>query len=828
MGKLEPAGVTLEAKGFKEYLNRLDRVEKKNREVFDQEFKGTTKSFKEVTRAAKIYEQQIENARKEQERFRREQEKSRIEQKKLATAQKQQRQIATASAIAGGAVIGREAIQFAKESINLAREQARVEAQLATAIQSTGGAAGLSSRELRNLASELQNTTNFGDEATIAAESLLLTFTNIGSDVFPETVRLTQDLATAMNKDLSSAALQVGKALNDPVAGLASLKEASIQFTPEQQAQVKNFVEINDLASAQGIILAELSRQFGGSAEAAREADNGIIALGNSFSDLQEQVGFLLLDLGETSNLTRETTGFFDSLSASIKGFRAEIGQGDTSDAITGLQQQISGLEKARDQLAAGGTFSDQFLETIGLVDTAKEAERLNGIIAELNQELQGLEIQAVAEDTEELARAQENAVNSTAALGNELSENLAPALRQAEQLQLSFARAAEDSARRQGRQVEKLRKTQEKERDKFLADQIKEFDKFNADLLKDIQSAQTKLNEARLSGNDDRLREQAKLHRDLRQAQDRFNLSQAQSERRFQLSDRRLRAEGDILALQELRENRGLEKLEDKENFELQRDQQKDDGKEQQKERDRQRRETVQALERDLADLQNSFGEQQAAFLADQDEEFRLLLVKQQEQRDAQQLAFREQAEDRRINQARQLEDLGRSLADQEDLTEQGAKDIAAQIEKVFGIDGIADTIFAGFSARTESEFRNLFATVSGIARNAGSLLGGGASRSSPRGGGRDRPLQFQEGGVVPGPVGAPVAAVIHGGETVIPATHQMVAPVIPSQNVNVSMSGGFNITGGEQAGEASVQMAVDEMTSSFEIAVRRLIRKG
>ena len=30
---------------------------------------------------------------------------------------------------------------------------------------------------------------------------------------------------------------------------------------------------------------------------------------------------------------------------------------------------------------------------------------------------------------------------------------------------------------------------------------------------------------------------------------------------------------------------------------------------------------------------------------------------------------------------------------------------------------------------------------------------------------------LGFQEGGVVPGPIGAPTPAIVHGGETIIPA---------------------------------------------------------
>jgi len=40
--------------------------------------------------------------------------------------------------------------------------------------------------------------------------------------------------------------------------------------------------------------------------------------------------------------------------------------------------------------------------------------------------------------------------------------------------------------------------------------------------------------------------------------------------------------------------------------------------------------------------------------------------------------------------------------------------------------------------------------------------------------------------------------------------------------------MSGGFNITGGEQAGQVAVEAAIVEMTDTWEIAVKRAIRRG
>jgi hypothetical protein len=53
------------------------------------------------------------------------------------------------------------------------------------------------------------------------------------------------------------------------------------------------------------------------------------------------------------------------------------------------------------------------------------------------------------------------------------------------------------------------------------------------------------------------------------------------------------------------------------------------------------------------------------------------------------------------------------------------------------------------------------------------------------------------------------------------------MNAPTIPSQNLNVNMSGGFDISGGEVAGEAATRQAITEMTDAFEIVVKRLGRQ-
>ncbi len=163
------------------------------------------------------------------------------------------------------------------------------QAQLASALKSTNNAAGQSVIALNRHAAALQRVTTFGDEAINGAQALLLTFTKIQGDTFPKATEAVLNVATAMGTDLKSAAVQVGKALNDPILGVTALARSGIQFTQSQKDTIKTLVETGRQAQAQTIILKELETQFGGSAKAARDTLGGALkALGASFGDLFE------------------------------------------------------------------------------------------------------------------------------------------------------------------------------------------------------------------------------------------------------------------------------------------------------------------------------------------------------------------------------------------------------------------------------------------------------------------------------------------------------------------------------------------------------------
>jgi len=175
-------------------------------------------------------------------------------------------------------------------------------AQLEAGIKSTGGAAGVTADGLNALAGSIQGYSGQTDDSIVAAEQLLLTFTNIknnGPDkIFDLATIASADMAAKMGGDASDKAIMLGKALNDPVAGITSLTRAGVQFTDGQKESIKAMVEAGDTVGAQKIILGELETQFGGAAEAAGNSLPGQLEKGKrAFEDLSQTVVTVVLPM---------------------------------------------------------------------------------------------------------------------------------------------------------------------------------------------------------------------------------------------------------------------------------------------------------------------------------------------------------------------------------------------------------------------------------------------------------------------------------------------------------------------------------------------------
>jgi hypothetical protein len=175
--------------------------------------------------------------------------------------------------------------------LSAAGEQIRAEKKLDSVLRSTGNAAGLSSKEIKDYAAELQKATNFSDEQTIAGASVLATFTQIKGVNFKEAIASAQDLSTIMGQDLQSSVVQIGKALNDPIKGVTALRRVGVSFTQQQLAQIKAMTQAGNVAGAQKLILKELQTEFGGAAKALASP---ITQAKNMANDLAENLGMVL------------------------------------------------------------------------------------------------------------------------------------------------------------------------------------------------------------------------------------------------------------------------------------------------------------------------------------------------------------------------------------------------------------------------------------------------------------------------------------------------------------------------------------------------------
>lgn len=325
-------------------------------------------------------------------------------------------------------------------SLNLADIQAKAEAKVQQAIKSTRGAAKLSFEQLKQFASQLQGKTIFGDEKILnESTAQLLTFTNIAGENFKRTQAVALDLATVLDGDLKSASIQLGKALNDPVKNLTALSRAGIQFSKEQTDTIKHLAETNRLAEAQGLILKELERQYGGQAEAAAKVGLGTLQqLKNQWGDFMEQIGATLMPV--VNKIAKALSGMIATLQTMNPQMRETIVVvAGIAAAIGPLALGIGGIIKMLPMLSAGFT---ALLSPVGLVVAAVLAlgaaffyahQRKKELLDEMTDKFEGLSIHTLENRLKENKRLQAVNENESPWQGNSPYSKLVYALNKGE-----------------------------------------------------------------------------------------------------------------------------------------------------------------------------------------------------------------------------------------------------------------------------------------------------------------------------------------------------------------------------------------------------------
>lgn len=234
--------------------------------------------------------------------------------------------------------LGKELFNFGKQLFDLYDQQERAERRVESVIRATGAAAGFNLDQQKRIAAALQNQLGIGDEVLLQTQAIIGTFRNIRGEEFKDATVLANDMATVLGTDAKSAAIQLGKALNDPLKGITALSRAGVTFSQQQKDQIAGMLEMNDVVGAQRVIIEELQNQFGGAtADQAKTFGGRIQSLKNRLGDMGEQIfGALIPALEEFLPYLETGAVFLENLTKKFTSTDSAIGS-FVSVALIGL-----------------------------------------------------------------------------------------------------------------------------------------------------------------------------------------------------------------------------------------------------------------------------------------------------------------------------------------------------------------------------------------------------------------------------------------------------------------------------------------------------------
>jgi hypothetical protein len=231
--------------------------------------------------------------------------------------------------IAGGIVtsqvlakVADQLMQVLQVGIKEAMEAEVNFAKLDAIIKSTGGAAGVTTKEMIAMADAFQGVSRFSHDTINEAQTILLTFTNLGKDVLPVAIERAMDMAEVFGMDLPSAAKMLAITLDQPAEGIGRLSRVIGKLDPEIEKTIIGMAEMGDTAGAQAAILDVLNSKFGGVAQTVGVTTDGAFQrLQNRLLDFAEGIGSGITEpVGDMANrIMKDGVPAIDGLYLSLK-----------------------------------------------------------------------------------------------------------------------------------------------------------------------------------------------------------------------------------------------------------------------------------------------------------------------------------------------------------------------------------------------------------------------------------------------------------------------------------------------------------------------------
>jgi hypothetical protein len=172
-------------------------------------------------------------------------------------------------------------VNFLEDSVKASAESETSLKQLTVALAQTGKLTGETVKSFQDLATQIQATTAFEDDAVISSIALIQSLARLDSDGLKRATIAATNLAATFNIDLDTAARLVGKAAEGNTTAFGKL---GIQFE-KGTTNAETFSNV----------LGTLESRFGGSAAAQAQTYSGALTqLTNVYGDLKENIGAIV------------------------------------------------------------------------------------------------------------------------------------------------------------------------------------------------------------------------------------------------------------------------------------------------------------------------------------------------------------------------------------------------------------------------------------------------------------------------------------------------------------------------------------------------------
>lgn len=199
-------------------------------------------------------------------------------------------------ALGAAAAIGAIGVSSVRASI----EAADVAAKTRGVIKGMGYESSITRGDVAKLSESIMGYTGVSDEALESSGAVLLTFKRIGqtaddaNGVFERTMRILPGMSKVLGTDVTSAAMTLGKALQDPAEKAAQLGRTGT-VTAGQVEKLQKMAEAGaPIWKQQAFLLKALEKQFGQVSKTMGKVGSG------PFNILKEKVGNALEDIGKT------------------------------------------------------------------------------------------------------------------------------------------------------------------------------------------------------------------------------------------------------------------------------------------------------------------------------------------------------------------------------------------------------------------------------------------------------------------------------------------------------------------------------------------------